>query len=295
MAEPVVVGVDGSQPAERALVFAANEAALHGAQLLIVHCGDVLTGQARARGEVRDYSHEVLRESVATAIDASDTCNIGTLLRDDQPAGVLLELSEHARMLVVGTHGVGRIAGALLGSVAHRVAAHARCPVVVVPEAWRARAEGEARPVAVGVSGSPSGRDALEFGFTEAERADLPLTAVRSCAEIDQAHSEDGAIRQQQQTLLTELVEAAWAKHPGVEVVTELASAPACDTLRVVAAHASLLVLGRRHTDDHDVARLGPVSSRVRSNSPCPVALVGRPVARATTSVAPDLALAGQS
>lgn len=294
MADPVVVGVDGSQPAERALVWAAGEAALHGAQLLIVHCGDVPTRQARARGEVHDYSHEVLHEAVATAIDVSDTCNIGTLLRDDQPTGVLLELSEHARMVVLGTHGVGRIAGALLGSVAHRVAAHARCPVVIVPEEWRAPADGEARPVAVGVSGSPSGRDAVEFAFVEAERADVPLIAVRSCADIDQAN-DDGTVRQQHQTLLTELVETAWAKHPGVEVVSELSSASVYDTLRAAAGHASLLVLGHRRIGDDHVARLGPVSSRLLSSSPCPVAIVGRPVAPATTSVAHDLTLAEQS
>jgi nucleotide-binding universal stress UspA family protein len=295
MTEPIVVGVDGSQPAERALVWAADEAALHHAQLLIVHCGEVLTRQARAHGDVRDYSHGVLREAVATAIDASDVSDISTLLRDDQPASVLVDLSENARMLVVGTHGVGRIAGVLLGSVAHRVAAHARCPVVVVPEEWLAPAHGDARPVAVGVSGTPSGRDALEFAFTEAERADVRLVAARSCAEINRAGSEDSATRRQHQALLTDLVEAAWASHPGVEVVTELSSSSVYEALHDVATRASLLVLGCRHSPDNHLARLGPVSSRLLHSSPCPVAVVGRPAALATTSVVDELALAGQS
>jgi nucleotide-binding universal stress UspA family protein len=295
MTAPIVVGVDGSQPGERALVWAADEAALHGAQLLIVHCGDVLTREARARGDVPDYSHAVLREAVATALDASDACNVSTLLRDDQPAGVLLELSKHARMLVVGTHGAGRIAGALLGSVAHRVAAHAGCPVVVVPEEWRAPAAGEAPPVVVGVSGSPPARDALEFAFTEAERAGVPLVAVRSCAESDQTDGEEGAIRRRHQALLTELVEAAWTNHTGVEVVTELSSASVYDALHDAAARASLLVLGCRHAEENRFARLGPASSRLLHSSPCPVAIVGRPVALAAASVADDLALAGQS
>jgi len=237
----------------------------------------------------------VLREAVATAIDASDVTDISTLLRDDQPAGVLLELSENARMVVVGTHGVGRIAGVLLGSVAHRIAAHARCPVVVVPEEWRAPARGDARPVAVGVSGTPSGRDALEFAFTEAERAEVPLVAVRSCAEINRAGDEASATWRGHQALLTELVEAAWANHPGVEVVSELSSASVYETLHDVAGRASLLVLGCRHAEDSHLARLGPVSSRLLHSSPCPVAIVGRPVAPATTNVADELALAGQS
>jgi nucleotide-binding universal stress UspA family protein len=293
MTEPIVVGVDGSQSAERALVWAAGAAALHGTQLLIVHCGDVFSRQTRVRGDVHDYSPGVLREAVATVIDASDVCDVGTLLRDDQPAGVLLELSEQARMLVVGTHGVGRIAGAPLGSVAHRVAARGRCPVVVVPEEWRAPAQGDVRPVVVGVSGSPSGRDALKFAFTEAERASVPLVAVRSCAEMGEA--ADSAIRRQHQILLTELVEAAWAKHPGVEVVTELSIASIYETLRDAAARASLLVVGCRRAEDNKFARLSPVSSRLLHKSPCPVAIIGRPVAHTSTRVAHDLALAGQS
>ena len=271
MTEPIVVGVDGSQPAERALLWAADEAALHGSQLLIVHCGEVLTRHARAHGDARDYSHGVLREAVATAIDASDVTDISTLLRDDQPAGVLL------------------------GSVAHRIAAHARCPVVVVPEEWRAPARGDARPVAVGVSGTPSGRDALEFAFTEAEHAEVRLVAVRSCAEINRAGDEASATWRRHQALLAELVEAAWANHPGVEVVSELSSASVYETLHDVAGRASLLVLGCRHAEDSHLARLGPVSSRLLHSSPCPVAIVGRPVALATANVADELALAGQS
>jgi nucleotide-binding universal stress UspA family protein len=293
MTEPVVVGVDGSQPAERALVWAADEAARHDAQLLIVHCGDVHTEQAQR--DLRDYSHVVLREAVATAIDASDARNISTLLRDEQPAGVLLELSEHARMLVVGTHGVGRIAGALLGSVAHRVAAHAHCPVVVVPEEWRAPAEGDARPVAVGVSGSSSGQDALKFAFTEAERGKVPLVAVRSWAETDHAGNDDSVIRQRHQESLTEVVEAASAEHPGVDVVTELSSGPAYETLRAVAARAGLLVLGCRRTDEGHFARLGPVSSRLLHSSPCPVAIVGPRAPVDTADVAHDLPPAGRA
>src|SRR5262249_42792274 len=151
--------------AERALLWAADEAALHGSQLLIVHCGEVLTRHARAHGDARNYSHGVLREAVATAIDASDVTDISTLLRDDQPASVLLEVSEDARRVVVGAPGVGGRAGGLLGSVAARSAAHAGCRVVVVPEEWRAPPGGGAGRVVVGVSGAPSGRDALEFAF----------------------------------------------------------------------------------------------------------------------------------
>src|SRR6266545_4946214 len=157
MTRPIVVGVDGSPPAERALVWAAEAAARHGAPLLIAHGGDLPDAAERALDDVHDYSREVLREAVATAVDVSGAGTVDTVRRDEHPAQLLLGLGDDALMVVVGTHGEGRIVGALLGSVAYRVAEHARCPVVVVPPGWRAPGSDDVRPVAVGVSRSAPG------------------------------------------------------------------------------------------------------------------------------------------
>jgi len=286
MSRQIVVGVDGSPPAERALVWAADAATRDDAQLLIAHGGDVLPKAELALDGGRDDSRDLLRDAVATAIDVGGTCNVSTVLRQRSPAELLLELSDDARMVVVGTHGAGRIVGALLGSVAYRVAAHARCPVVVVPDGWRAPATGEARAVAVGVSGSVSGEDALEFAFDEAERMGVPLVAVRSWTGLDSTRRDldlvsngNDRLRHEQQELLTGIVEGAWARHPTVEVVTELSSEPVYDALLAAATRADLLVLGCRHADDHMFSRLGPIASRLLHTSPCPVAVVGHPVA----------------
>jgi nucleotide-binding universal stress UspA family protein len=286
MTRQIVVGVDGSPPAERALVWAADAASRDEAQLLIAHGGDVLRKAELALDDGRDYSWDLLRDAVATAIDVGGTCNVSTVLRRQSPVELLLELSDDARMVVVGTHGAGRIVGALLGSVAYRVAAHARCPVVVVPEGWRAPATGDRRAIAVGVSGSVSGEDALEFAFDEAERAGVPLVAVRSWTGLDSTRrgvdlvsNGNDRLRHEQQELLTGIVEAAWARHPSVEVVTELSSEAVYDALLAAATRADLIVLGCRHADDHMFSRLGPIASRLLHTSPCPVALVGHPVA----------------
>jgi nucleotide-binding universal stress UspA family protein len=49
-----------------------------------------------------------------------------------RPAHSLLDRAAGATLLVVGTRGLGRVAGALLGSVSRQVLQHAPCPVVVV-------------------------------------------------------------------------------------------------------------------------------------------------------------------
>jgi nucleotide-binding universal stress UspA family protein len=54
------------------------------------------------------------------------------VVREGNPAHVLLESSAGAMMLVVGSRGRGGFAGLILGSVSAAVAEHASCPVLVV-------------------------------------------------------------------------------------------------------------------------------------------------------------------
>jgi len=97
MSRQIVVGVDGSPPAERALVWAADAATRDDAQLLIAHGGDVLPKAELALDGGRDDSRDLLRDAVATAIDVGGTCNVSTVLRQQSPAELLLELSDDAR------------------------------------------------------------------------------------------------------------------------------------------------------------------------------------------------------
>ncbi|HEY7050452.1 MAG TPA: universal stress protein [Jatrophihabitantaceae bacterium] len=298
MSEQIVVGVDGSEAAENALIWAAETASRDGAHLVIAH-GDSTRQVEPSPGTGVDYHHQLLREAVAVAVEVSGACNISTVLRAEHPSQLLLELSQTADVVVVGSRGVGAVAGTLLGSVAHKVAAHARCAVVVVPEGWRSPSAEKQRPVAVGVSASESGQQALEFAFSEAERRGVPLVAVRSWAHFDwtipvadftaAGHDE---VRHREQEQLNALIDEVWRRHPAVEVDIELSSETLFSALHGAAERADLLVIGCRNAD-HLFSRLGIVGMRLLHSSPCPVVIVGQPTALAGDGERAELA--GQS
>jgi nucleotide-binding universal stress UspA family protein len=297
MSEQIVVGVDGSEAAEKALIWAAETASRNGAHLVIAHGDPALLPDA-SPGTGVDYHHQLLREAIATAVEVSGACNISTVLQAEHPSHLLLELSQTADLLVVGSRGVGAVAGTLLGSVAHKVAAHGRCPVVVVPRGWRSPSAEEQRAVAVGVSASQSGRQALEFAFCEAERRDVPLVAVRSWADFDWAvpvadfMTAGEEVRHREQEQLNALVDEVWRRHPSVDVDIELSSETLFNALHGAAERSDLLVIGCR-SDDHVFSRLGTMGMRLLHSSPCPVVIVGQPTVLAGDGERAELA--GQS
>lgn len=142
MAE-IIVGVDGSHDAHRALEWAMKEAAIRHVPLTVVTVHEVAvsgwTGQPiilpMDQPEV-DKARQAAEEAVAKA---------AAQLGESQPAAVtvravnglaaqeLIEASRDADLLVVGSRGGGGFARLMLGSVSDKVARHAHCPVIVVP------------------------------------------------------------------------------------------------------------------------------------------------------------------
>jgi nucleotide-binding universal stress UspA family protein len=81
-------------------------------------------------GEYRALAERTLRRAVA---DLGDGVPIEVDAFVGDPADVLVELSEHFDVLVCGSRGYGPVRAVLLGSVSHRLAAEAHCPVLVLP------------------------------------------------------------------------------------------------------------------------------------------------------------------
>jgi len=127
----IVVGIDGSEPAMRALDWAAAEAERTGAVLEIQ--------TAYEPGYVHVTKEEVQRGmdrlvDGASAHVATATPGVVTSgnTHERSPAKVLIEASKGADLLVVGSRGLGGFKGLLLGSVSQQCAHHAHCPLTIV-------------------------------------------------------------------------------------------------------------------------------------------------------------------
>lgn len=132
----VVVGVDGSEPARRALLWAQYLADQMGAKVRVVTSWEYPTGYGLGGVMVEWNPEQDMRSVQAQTLQAAfgDDVPAGTTTEVHQgsAARVLLEASRDAAMLVVGSRGHGGFAGLLLGSVSASVAEHAPCPVLVV-------------------------------------------------------------------------------------------------------------------------------------------------------------------
>lgn len=132
----VVVGVDGSKHSDAAVEWAIDEADRHGADLIVLHAwghpyrmtdGGIAPGHDLAEVDaaiIVDRAVEVAHERMVGAVERK--------LVEGGATQSLLDEAETADMLVVGSRGRGGFRSMLLGSVAHAVSAHSRCPVVVV-------------------------------------------------------------------------------------------------------------------------------------------------------------------
>ncbi len=131
----VLVGIDGSPASEAATAWAFDEASHHGLPLVALHTWNDVGGFPMPDMDWRNYESEgekAITERLAGWQEQYPKVKVRPRLEWDQPAYRLVEESEHARLVVVGSHGRGGFAGMPLGSVGAAVVQSAKAPVVVV-------------------------------------------------------------------------------------------------------------------------------------------------------------------
>jgi nucleotide-binding universal stress UspA family protein len=144
----IVVGIDGSAGANRALQWAINLARRTGAQIVAAHVGQPIVNDIAGYGFVApvplpDWQDEVrgqFQEEWCLPLRKAGV-PYRTVFEEGPPGPGLKEIAERegAGLIVTGTRGLGGFRELILGSVSHYLVQHADVPVVVVPPVRKAR------------------------------------------------------------------------------------------------------------------------------------------------------------
>ncbi|RRO13970.1 universal stress protein [Saccharopolyspora rhizosphaerae] len=280
-----VVGVDGSEPALEAVRWAAVDAWLHRRSLRLV-CAVPQAPEPAGPGldEIKAERPRWLSEAVTAARAAAKGMEFEQVLRHGMPGEVLLDESQEAERLVVGTRGLNEVTGVrlALGSTAELVAMRSRCPVVVVPDS-AGREDARTGPVIVGVDGSRVGEPALGAAYEEASLRGAPLVAVHVWSDVatdewfGPGSADWEAIRVDQERVLAERLAGWEAKYPDVSVERVVARDRPVRFLVEHGAGAQLIVVGSRGRGGITGMLIGSTSRALLHCAPCPVLVVRAP------------------
>ncbi|MEU5266572.1 universal stress protein [Amycolatopsis sp. NPDC021455] len=148
----IVVGVDHSAVSVAALRWAVSEAAVSGRQVVALRAWtfepvyDLGAAVAGTPQTVADRERQQLDEVVGEVRAEHPGVTIRAELAEHSATVALEEASKTAAMLVLGSHGRGRLLKLLVGSVAEHCLRAASCPVVVIPARTVPEPEKEAAP-----------------------------------------------------------------------------------------------------------------------------------------------------
>jgi nucleotide-binding universal stress UspA family protein len=185
----------------------------------------------------------------------------------------LTDESSGAGLVVIGTRGLGRLVGTLLGSVAFAVAARAECPVVVVKGEPADRPSLPERRIVVGTDGSAPAAAAVAFAAERAAQASAELHLVVCTGEHPDFDSEE--LRATAEAIAATTARHVSKVHPELSLTTRVEDCPAERMLVDSSAEADLVVVGTRGRGAVTGLWLGSVCHAVIHGAECPVAVVG--------------------
>jgi nucleotide-binding universal stress UspA family protein len=293
---PVVAGIDGSAPSLAAGEWAAREAARRFVTLRLVHGHpqpvppasfgypsfpvDVETPMRQARAILARVGEDLRSDHPQVQIQ--------TALTVGSPAGVLIDESRTASLVVVGTRGLGGFAGLVAGSVSTQVAAHAHGPVLVVRGDDPAAGPGPQSPVVVGVDGSPESTLALRFALEAAAASEASLIAIYAWQALPTGnlgpvtpwHYDPDEAEEEARRLLAEQLAGCSERYPQVTIErrTVLSFNPA-ETLVEASGTAGLVAVGSRGRGGFTGLVLGSTSRTLVHHAHCSIAVIHRHLA----------------
>ncbi|MEU9700606.1 universal stress protein [Streptomyces sp. NPDC047981] len=282
----VVVGVDGSPSARTAVMWAAEEAALRGSPLRVVHAADTdapapFLSQAEI-AESRRAGLELLDRTAGEIATRHPELTVLTELDHGAAPDSLRRAAALTGTIVVGHRGLGGFSALLLGSVGLGVAAAATTPVVVVRGATEPAEPAEAGVVLAAV------RDAADAGCALAaareavlRKVPLRLLHVRNAGLSAGAHAllRDGGEKNAGERVAVppEVTDRVRKEFPELTVWADGRTSHSVPGALVDASHhADLVVVGGRRSPGYLGPTIGRTTLGLLQHAHCPVELIPR-------------------
>ncbi len=281
----ILVGVDGSDDAMRAVKYALGTAERTGQDIWLVHAVDdgVLTS---GWGVV--YDPTILSAVGEEALNVAKTfltdngfpaARIHAEVLMGHPTAVLADLSESAELCVVGRRAAGGLDRMFVGSTSVTLAGSARCPVIVISAASTPGPTGGHKRIAVAVTAPDKAKSQVSWALGEARDRGCSLVVAHVLspaptglfAAFKQQPTPEGneKARLALEAMLTELR----ADYPEVVIEGEILHGLPIEQLVAETGTVDLLVLGVHPHPVTGVSLGGPLRG-ILAHALCPVCLV---------------------
>ncbi len=282
----IVVGYDGTEPSEQAVLWAADEAARRQCPVHIVSCVDVpmagvaLTGwvATEAVDALISSSDEQLGHVRTLVLERHPELEVHTRTANCSAAVGLAQQLEPEDLVVLGASRRRGAAAFWLGSTPRQLVRSSPCPVVVVRNPGTTN-----RPdrVVVGVDGSPLSDAAIDWAADAADRHGVPLHVVHAWTDpfvpdsLASAQATDIARVDARRQLDGALARAR--ERAGVQVTDALVEGPPGDVLLAQLVDGDMVVLGSHGRGALAAGMLGSTVNAVLDSAVVPVVVVRNP------------------
>lgn len=266
----ITVGLDDERASTLALDWAIEQATSRSVHLTLVTAFDALLATP--------VDEEARLESARARIaDSAPGTPVETDVANGPALATLLRYAERSDLLVIGSHRTRHYRSVLSGDLPARVARHAACPVVVVPDDWTPR-EG---PVVVGLDDDASSRAAIrraaEFALDSGDELRILHAWMRPQPASDPVRFYGWAPKDLRDAHARRLAQAAHVlrrRYPQLRIREDLYEGVAVNGLRILAESARLVVIGSHRRGALAGFVLGSVGRELMHSSSAPLCIV---------------------